>query len=61
MTYGMYAIAWLELGNPDNAADIFSRSYANIQQPFNVWTGTEALPVAPTTASRPIGTGNGKV
>eukprot|EP01114_Cavostelium_apophysatum_P022690 TRINITY_DN8295_c0_g1_i1.p1 TRINITY_DN8295_c0_g1~~TRINITY_DN8295_c0_g1_i1.p1 ORF type:complete len:699 (+),score=116.92 TRINITY_DN8295_c0_g1_i1:246-2342(+) len=40
MTWGMHAIAWLELGHYENAADIFARSYANIQPPFNVWTET---------------------
>eukprot|EP01114_Cavostelium_apophysatum_P014228 TRINITY_DN3638_c0_g1_i2.p1 TRINITY_DN3638_c0_g1~~TRINITY_DN3638_c0_g1_i2.p1 ORF type:complete len:663 (+),score=121.13 TRINITY_DN3638_c0_g1_i2:160-2148(+) len=40
MTWGMYAVAWLELGNYENAADIFARSYANIHPPFNVWTET---------------------
>jgi len=40
MTFGMSAVAWLELGEPEMATDEFVRSYANIQQPFNVWTET---------------------
>eukprot|EP01119_Soliformovum_irregulare_P008598 TRINITY_DN21702_c0_g1_i1.p1 TRINITY_DN21702_c0_g1~~TRINITY_DN21702_c0_g1_i1.p1 ORF type:complete len:726 (+),score=154.23 TRINITY_DN21702_c0_g1_i1:209-2179(+) len=40
MTFGMSAVAWLELGEPDQAKEEFTRSYANIQEPFNVWTET---------------------
>jgi len=41
MTWGMYMVAWLELGtNDDQVNDVFLRSYANIQPPFNVWTET---------------------
>ena len=36
----MYAVAWLELGQPSQAAELFNRSYANIKTPFNVWTET---------------------
>lgn len=40
MTFGMHAIAWLELGYTDNATEPFIQSYANIQPPFNVWSET---------------------
>jgi len=40
MTYGMHAVSWLGLGNMANASALFTRSYANIQHPFNVWTET---------------------
>jgi len=40
MTWSMYAIAWLELEEFENATNNFLRSYANIQDPFNIWTET---------------------
>ncbi len=39
MTYGMQAVALIELGYAENATAEFKRSYANIQEPFDVWTG----------------------
>lgn len=39
MTWGMHAIGWIELGDLETANETFLRSYANIQPPFNVWTG----------------------
>ncbi|XP_070568257.1 protein-glucosylgalactosylhydroxylysine glucosidase-like isoform X1 [Ptychodera flava] len=38
MTWGMFTIGWLELGEIDKANSFFSRSFANIQEPFKVWT-----------------------
>jgi len=40
MTHSMFAVGWLELGNSTAAETEFAKSYANIQQPFNVWTET---------------------
>lgn len=40
MTWGMFAIGWFELKNLTKAEKHFARSYANIQQPFQVWTET---------------------
>eukprot|EP01113_Clastostelium_recurvatum_P039091 TRINITY_DN5929_c0_g1_i2.p1 TRINITY_DN5929_c0_g1~~TRINITY_DN5929_c0_g1_i2.p1 ORF type:complete len:711 (+),score=173.12 TRINITY_DN5929_c0_g1_i2:162-2135(+) len=40
MTYGIHAVLWLQLGEAQNAASLFERSYANIQAPFCVWTET---------------------
>jgi trehalose/maltose hydrolase-like predicted phosphorylase len=40
MTYGMYSIGWLEEGYLDTAAQLFIKSYANIHEPFGVWTET---------------------
>ena len=36
----MYAIEELDLGNYTEAAIKFNRSFANIQEPFKVWTET---------------------
>jgi hypothetical protein len=33
------AVALIELGYAENATAEFKRSYANIQPPFDVWTG----------------------
>eukprot|EP01116_Phalansterium_solitarium_P016178 TRINITY_DN3701_c0_g1_i1.p1 TRINITY_DN3701_c0_g1~~TRINITY_DN3701_c0_g1_i1.p1 ORF type:complete len:702 (-),score=253.28 TRINITY_DN3701_c0_g1_i1:809-2914(-) len=38
MTWSMHTVAWLELGDLQNAVQVFNRSFANIQAPFNVWT-----------------------
>ncbi|XP_071492850.1 protein-glucosylgalactosylhydroxylysine glucosidase-like [Diadema antillarum] len=40
MTWGMFAVGWLELGNQSKAGELFEKSYANIQQPFKIWTET---------------------
>jgi len=40
MTWGMAAVGYLEVGDLTNAAINFERSYANIKQPFNIWTET---------------------
>ncbi|KAF2072925.1 hypothetical protein CYY_005747 [Polysphondylium violaceum] len=40
MTHSMFAVGWLELGNQTAAEVEFAKSFANIQQPFNVWTET---------------------
>jgi trehalose/maltose hydrolase-like predicted phosphorylase len=37
MTYGMHAVAWLELGMTENATEAFRRSYENQRPPFAVW------------------------
>ncbi|XP_064618456.1 uncharacterized protein LOC135482416 [Liolophura sinensis] len=39
MTWGMFAIGWLELGNEEKAADTFHRSYSlYTREPFKIWT-----------------------
>ncbi|XP_078001372.1 protein-glucosylgalactosylhydroxylysine glucosidase-like [Glandiceps talaboti] len=47
MTWGMFSIGWLELGELEKANAVFNRSFANIQEPFKVWTevsdGTGAI------------------
>jgi protein-glucosylgalactosylhydroxylysine glucosidase len=40
MTWGMYFIGYLDIGELDLAHSYFNRSYANIQKPFGVWTET---------------------
>eukprot|EP00966_Prymnesium_polylepis_P225352 5212512-Prymnesium_polylepis.1 len=49
MTWGMHAIGHLESGNASKAAALFNRSFANVQQPFAVWTET---PTGGTCAAR---------
>ncbi len=36
MTWGMFAVGWIELGNMTKANELFERSFQNIQQPFQV-------------------------
>lgn len=36
----MHAVSWLSLGYKENATALFTRSYANSQKPFGVWTET---------------------
>ena len=36
MTWGMFAVGWIELGNMTKANQLFQKSFANIQQPFKV-------------------------
>lgn len=39
MTWSMYAINWLDLGDVEKAADMFSKSYTKYtRMPFNTWT-----------------------
>ena len=40
MTYGMHTLGWLELGNEEKAAELFTRTYANMRAPFKVWAET---------------------
>ncbi|XP_034500813.1 protein-glucosylgalactosylhydroxylysine glucosidase isoform X4 [Ailuropoda melanoleuca] len=38
MTWSMFAVGWLELKDPWRARDLLERSFANIAEPFKVWT-----------------------
>ncbi|XP_018618768.1 protein-glucosylgalactosylhydroxylysine glucosidase isoform X2 [Scleropages formosus] len=38
MTWGMFALGWLELGEADKAEDQLSKCFNNIQGPFQVWS-----------------------
>ncbi|XP_074533176.1 protein-glucosylgalactosylhydroxylysine glucosidase [Halichoeres trimaculatus] len=38
MTWGMFAIGWLELGEAEKADVLLSRCYSHIQGPFQVWS-----------------------
>lgn len=38
MTWGMFAIGWLELGEPDRALLLLEKCFKNIQGPFQVWS-----------------------
>ncbi|KAJ8308415.1 hypothetical protein KUTeg_013289 [Tegillarca granosa] len=38
MTWGMFAIGWLEIGNIQKAKEIFERQFLNNAGPFNIWT-----------------------
>jgi len=40
MTWGMFSLGYLELGDYASAASYFNQSFANAQQPFLVWTET---------------------
>merc|ERR1712129_197026 len=40
MTWSSFAIGWFSVGNFSQSREHFRRGYANIQQPFNVWTET---------------------
>jgi trehalose/maltose hydrolase-like predicted phosphorylase len=40
MTWGMFAVGWLEAAEYDRADKAFRRGYANIKPPFAVWTET---------------------
>jgi len=40
MTYAMETIAWLELGNMDEASKVWDEAWANAHDPFMVWTET---------------------
>lgn len=36
MTWGMFLLGWLDLGNEAKATELFERSILNVQQPFYV-------------------------
>ncbi|KAM9815942.1 protein-glucosylgalactosylhydroxylysine glucosidase isoform 1-T3 [Syngnathus typhle] len=38
MTWGMFAIGWLELGDAKKAQHLLEKSFRNIQGPFQVWS-----------------------
>ncbi|XP_023510636.1 protein-glucosylgalactosylhydroxylysine glucosidase isoform X5 [Equus caballus] len=38
MTWSMFAVGWLELKDARRARDLLERSFANITEPFKVWT-----------------------
>ncbi|KAL5008082.1 hypothetical protein ScPMuIL_013663 [Solemya velum] len=38
MTWSMFAIGWLELGEVQAAEELFQKQFLNIQSPFNVWS-----------------------
>ncbi|XP_068579195.1 protein-glucosylgalactosylhydroxylysine glucosidase [Cebidichthys violaceus] len=38
MTWGMFAIGWLELGEAEKAQRLLEKCYKNIQGPFQVWS-----------------------
>ncbi|OWA53235.1 Acid trehalase-like protein 1 [Hypsibius exemplaris] len=38
MTWGMFALGYLELGHPENATELFDKNYENVVQPFGVWS-----------------------
>lgn len=40
MTKSMFAINWLDVGEVNKAERSFRKSYANVQEPFKVWTET---------------------
>ena len=40
MTWGMFAVGWLEAGEQAKAEATFERGYSNIKPPFAVWTET---------------------
>ncbi|TRY97056.1 hypothetical protein DNTS_001462 [Danionella cerebrum] len=38
MTWGMFALGWLELGEAERAQELLQRCFKNIQKPFQVWS-----------------------
>ncbi|KAJ8308422.1 hypothetical protein KUTeg_013296 [Tegillarca granosa] len=38
MTWGMFAIGWIELGDMTKAEELFKRQMLNVNKPFNVWS-----------------------
>ncbi|XP_036151759.1 protein-glucosylgalactosylhydroxylysine glucosidase [Myotis myotis] len=38
MTWSMFAVGWMELKDARRARDLLDRSFANITEPFKVWT-----------------------
>ncbi len=43
MTWAMYAIGWLDVGNYTRATELFKRGYANIQVQEVKWASTTAV------------------
>ncbi|KAF4094827.1 protein-glucosylgalactosylhydroxylysine glucosidase-like [Onychostoma macrolepis] len=40
MTWGMFALGWLELGDAERAQTLLKKCFKNIQKPFHVWSET---------------------
>lgn len=38
MTWGMFAVGWLELGEDEKAQQLLQKCFKNIQKPFQVWS-----------------------
>ena len=38
MTWALFAMGWLDIGEHERALSLFRRGYANAQAPFQVWT-----------------------
>ncbi|XP_039519090.1 protein-glucosylgalactosylhydroxylysine glucosidase-like [Pimephales promelas] len=38
MTWGMFALGWLELGEAEKAQKLLQKCFKNIQKPFQVWS-----------------------
>uniref|UniRef100_UPI003AAA9432 protein-glucosylgalactosylhydroxylysine glucosidase isoform X1 n=2 Tax=Centroberyx gerrardi TaxID=166262 RepID=UPI003AAA9432 len=38
MTWGMFAVGWLELGEAERAQHLLQKCFSNIQEPFQVWS-----------------------
>ncbi|XP_051545370.1 protein-glucosylgalactosylhydroxylysine glucosidase isoform X6 [Myxocyprinus asiaticus] len=38
MTWGMFAVGWLELGETEKAQQLLQKCFKNIQKPFQVWS-----------------------
>ncbi|XP_037694719.1 protein-glucosylgalactosylhydroxylysine glucosidase isoform X3 [Choloepus didactylus] len=38
MTWSMFAVGWMELKDPQRAWGLLQRSFANVSEPFKVWT-----------------------
>ncbi|KAA0724679.1 Protein-glucosylgalactosylhydroxylysine glucosidase [Triplophysa tibetana] len=38
MTWGMFAVGWLELGEAEKAQELLQKCFKNIQKPFQVWS-----------------------
>ncbi|XP_006877076.1 PREDICTED: acid trehalase-like protein 1 [Chrysochloris asiatica] len=38
MTWSMFAVGWMELKDPERVQDLLDRNFANITEPFKVWT-----------------------
>ncbi|XP_016392039.1 acid trehalase-like protein 1 [Sinocyclocheilus rhinocerous] len=38
MTWGMFALGWLELGDAERAQKLLQKCFKNIQKPFQVWS-----------------------
>ncbi|XP_060072816.1 protein-glucosylgalactosylhydroxylysine glucosidase-like [Ylistrum balloti] len=41
MTWGMFAIGWLELNDTDKAENLFKKQFGNVVPPFNIWSEVE--------------------